>query len=474
MLTDIQLKNFKALKDTGTIEFGHITVLVGPNSSGKSSVIQALLAGRQTARNQTEGALVLADGEDFNLGSFPEVRRRGTGLDLDLHFGVTTVFAPRSVLRTIPSHVWKARGTTLNGFLSAEIAYLTKTRETYVKTIGIAGYRPQDAGRIGDVDLPKANMIGVCVVPGSNRYKWVYKNTDATTTEKRSKRLDSRFFSLPSVVELWYPRRFMSSAEQLPEAAIQHLMAVSIAQAVEQDLKGLRHVGAMRADPRRAYALKGTRPPEVGNRGERAPDIILAETRRKKSRDKLMNPLNAALQKVGISSTIKARIPSGGSAFSLLLEHLTPKISGVNLASVGFGVSQILPILVEAFHAERGSLILLEQPEIHLQPSAQSRIADILLDVAIAGDKRFLVETHSEHFIRRLQVLVAEKRVRAERIKIYFFQPSQDGSDIIELHIGDDGRLDREWPIGFFDEGIRLSMEHLTAIQAPEKKEEQK
>ena len=88
----------------------------------------------------------------------------------------------------------------------------------------------------------------------------------------------------------------------------------------------------------------------------------------------------------------------------------------VDLPDVGFGVSQVLPVLVQCFYAPAGSIIIMEQPEIHLHPSAQSALADVMIDVINSkesGKKRniqLIVETHSEHFLRRLQRRIAEHR----------------------------------------------------------------
>lgn len=466
MLRTFRLRNFKSIKDTGEIQLGGITILVGPNSSGKSSVIQALLAGRQTARIPTEGALVLADDHGFNLGSFPEVARKGVTPQLiTIEFGIETIFHPRFYAPNMPPSLLRARGSTIVAWFQSQIGYLNKTRQTYSRLVSIAADSARRPASVPELDFPKTRITGTSIRPGSNRFKWTTPNPDGTTADITHKNEDSRFFAVPEVYELFRPDRAMLMGnKKYPPAANHYVVAGSIASALEEDLKAIRHVGAMRAVPQRAYALKGTRPQEVGDQGERAPDIILAETRRKKSSIKLMTGLNRALEKVGISTTIRAKIPSGANAFSILLEHMKPRVSGVNLASVGFGVSQILPILVEAIHAEPHSIILLEQPEIHLQPSAQSRIADILTGIATEQRKRFLVETHSEHFIRRLQVLVAQGRIPPSDVRIYYFQPGDDGTTVVPMQVKEDGRLDREWPDGFFDESIRISMDHLTAL----------
>lgn len=93
----------------------------------------------------------------------------------------------------------------------------------------------------------------------------------------------------------------------------------------------------------------------------------------------------------------------------------------VDLPDVGFGISQVLPVLVQCFYAPAGSIILMEQPEIHLHPSAQSALADVMIDVINSRENgadrniQIIIETHSEHFLRRLQRRIAEDFISQEK-----------------------------------------------------------
>lgn len=99
-----------------------------------------------------------------------------------------------------------------------------------------------------------------------------------------------------------------------------------------------------------------------------------------------------------------------------MISSFPPKDGG-DLPDVGFGISQVLPVLVQCFYAPEGSIILIEQPEIHLHPNAQSTLADVMIDVINSKengtdrDIQLVIETHSEHFLRRLQRRIAEDMV---------------------------------------------------------------
>ena len=90
------------------------------------------------------------------------------------------------------------------------------------------------------------------------------------------------------------------------------------------------------------------------------------------------------------------------------------------ITDVGFGVSQILPVLVLCFYAPKGSTIILEQPEIHLHPAVQAGLADVLIDAYKRRDVQIIVESHSEHFLRRLQRRVAEEALPNDDLAVYF------------------------------------------------------
>lgn len=473
MITGIRLENFKALADSKMLQLKPITLLIGPNSSGKSSVLQALLAGRQTARAGVDAALVLSDGEDFELGTFPEVARQAVWPPwLALTFNIEFRASPPST---------EARQLLIAGrrllpdvhrvvcVLRAEFRYLRKVRETIVHSIQ-AEIQLETKGESRSLSILGSRVAAA----RSEKFMWSITEQGQLLPWAEGKtvlRRDRRFFALAGESELLLPG--VASQGGTPGGSSTPL-AISVflrflSKALQHDLMNIRHIGAMRVEPARLYPLKGTRPLDVGRGGQRAPDIIFSATRRKKSRDRLMRGLDSALQEMGISSAILARVPTGANAYVILLDHLKPKLR-VNLAGVGFGVSQILPILVESYHAPPRSLILLEQPEIHLHPHAQSRIADLLADMATEGShrKRFLVETHSEHLVRRLQVLVADPKhpLTRDHVQVYFFNPKEDATTVSALDMDDNGRFVSEWPEGFFDEALKLSVAHLEAIES--------
>ncbi|GAB2792961.1 DUF3696 domain-containing protein [Streptomyces chlorus] len=120
--------------------------------------------------------------------------------------------------------------------------------------------------------------------------------------------------------------------------------------------------------------------------------------------------------------------------------------------NVGFGLTYALPIVVACLTARPGSLVLLENPEAHLHPHGQTRMA-ILAASAAAQGAQLVVETHSDHVLNGVRLAVKQGLLAPERAVLHYFRGDRDGSgvDIVSPHIDRDGRLD-QWPEGFFDE----------------------
>jgi predicted ATPase len=136
-----------------------------------------------------------------------------------------------------------------------------------------------------------------------------------------------------------------------------------------------------------------------------------------------------------------------------VLVKRTGKAAEVLLTDVGFGVSQILPVLVQSYYAAEHSTIIFEQPEIHLHPRVQADLADVFIDAVQCCKVQFIIESHSEHFLRRLQRRVAEENISAQEVALYVCSTEEDHSQIEELNIDEFGNV-TNWPKDFFGDEI--------------------
>jgi predicted ATPase len=155
---------------------------------------------------------------------------------------------------------------------------------------------------------------------------------------------------------------------------------------------------------------------------------------------------------------------------------------GLDITDVGFGVSQILPIIVKGFSAPADSLTLVEQPEAHLHPKMQADLADLFLVMAglacaspdgkgivaasvTTARRRFIIETHSEYLLKRLRLRVAEGKVRPADVAIYFLSKSREGSTVLDKkEMSIDG--DFQWPEEFYATDLQDNIDFLMVKSA--------
>jgi hypothetical protein len=150
-----------------------------------------------------------------------------------------------------------------------------------------------------------------------------------------------------------------------------------------------------------------------------------------------------------------------GAAKRMLFDRGAGSLLG--LTSVGSAVSQVLPVLLTCLLAPEGSVILIEQPEVHLHPRLQQLIADFLLGVSKTG-KQLIVETHSDHLIDRLRLRMAEESDERSResVRVCFFGREDGETSVRSFHFDEYGGVP-DWPKGFFDESINESEKILLA-----------
>jgi hypothetical protein len=227
--------------------------------------------------------------------------------------------------------------------------------------------------------------------------------------------------------------------------------AVDCGRMLDDALESLYPMGPYRRPPQRWYIFTGTSPQDVGYRGDLLPDLLYR-------RPELVQETNGWLDKLEIGYQIKVQ-SVGERSRDLFEVRLSDKRRGrdvdVALSDVGFGVSQILPFIVQSLAGERQT-ITIEQPEIHIHPRLQADLGD-LLAVAMQAPRlhRFIIETHSEHLILRMQRLVRDGRLQPDDVSIIYVSRGLDGSRAQRLRLDDRGDFLDDWPGGFFPERLR-------------------
>jgi len=213
----------------------------------------------------------------------------------------------------------------------------------------------------------------------------------------------------------------------------------------------------------RVDARFSRRPNDVGLFGEHIIPV-LAHIQDDDEYAEAMQKIHFWLQKFGLTKSV-AKIVEGKDlpGYSLRVKNQKTRVQS-NIIDVGFGVNQLVPVVVQCFYAPKGSLIMMEQPEAHLHPKSQADVADFLIDVVSYGNK-VMVETHSEHLLLRLQRRIAEKKISPEVVNFWYFEQTHEGTKPLSMKINENGYFAKPIPEGFFEEGFQEAIAHLRALQ---------
>jgi hypothetical protein len=214
-------------------------------------------------------------------------------------------------------------------------------------------------------------------------------------------------------------------------------------------------VGPMRARAERTTFVGQGDADYIGPAGEHMAAILHA-------RPELVGQVNQWCERLGLGYRVRMLDPvssdivhTAGEFAVLALEDVRqdPPVL-VSSRSVGYGIGQLLPIIVQSLIA-RDALVLIEQPEVHLHPRLQSATGDLLVETVTTGRAQVLVETHSEHLVLRLLRRVREGALRADDLALLYVDLDDRGAAFVRrLAVDDDGDLVDGWPGGFFDERL--------------------
>ncbi|CAM3785158.1 AAA family ATPase [Smaragdicoccus niigatensis] len=415
--------NFKAF-ELAQPAFAPITLLFGENSSGKSSVFHVI----QLLKQSWETGTLRFEGPSASFGSYGNAVH-SHNLDRPIVVGVGWGGADSGWSRFVMLNAF-------NGHSSKS------TDDTH----------PVD--RIQCVTAGRHIALDATPNTGDLSARWWYvypleKGERASTSRIT---FPSDYYGFP---KLSRPQPAPSShALSVPD----HVLATEIRKTFEEAtdaFKSIQHIG-----PTRAVPLREATEWEADQR-DSTPDYLL----RLSSNSDLVVDVNEWLLKFEIPYAIEVE-HSGRPTdpdVRLRVRRIGAGSERVHLRDVGFGVSQLLPIIVILL-GSREKTILIEEPEAHVHPRLQSVLGDLFVTSEQDYGNVLLVETHSEPILLRLQRRIAEQRIGPDEVAVHHVTRQGEASQIETVAIRDNGQLDYQWPGGFFDN----RMEDLVAILNPE------
>ncbi len=460
MLKKLRIKNFKGWQDTSEIRMAPISLFFGANSSGKSSIGQFLMMLKQTAESQ-DRKVVFHPGSmntAVQLGSYKEMiyqRDVENKIEFEYEWSLATELKFKDALS---SKSYQAKNIEfkakigVNDSLSQKVIVeslqyeLDKDEEQLLSISMERIDAKKDQYRIKSEKYQLKRNPGRVWYPGA----------------------PVRFYGFPDEVVAYY-----QNAEFVQQLNLQH----------ENLFKSVFYLGPLRTKTDRLYSWSGLTPASVGYSGENTIAAILASSGRKisfgykKANKPLERIVAESLKRMGLIEEFKVSSISEQRQDYEVKLRTKGSNDWVDLPDVGFGISQVLPVLVQCFYAPANSIIIMEQPEIHLHPSAQSALADVMIDVINSRENgkdrniQLIIETHSEHFLRRLQRRIAESTVSQEKVSAYFANTTKRPSKLEPLEIDIFGNI-QNWPESFFgDEMGDITAQAKAAIK---KRKEQK
>ena len=442
MLTKLRIKNFKCFEDTGEMELRPLTVFVGPNSSGKSSIMQFLLALRQTVEIPDIQTAFAPDGSWVKLGSYPDfIFRHEWQRELEVMLEFTEHLITPTLL-----------GKRGKFHLKVRWRYNKKTTQIQLEESELV---------FNDGEFTRL------VARKVRGYEAILKWEDGK--EWRHEGLPIHFHDF---YEFTFARggKGKGRPTKLSKRLPRHLEVSVMGLIIIEKLRRLFYLGPLREYPQRSYIISGQAPSDMGVRGERSAEVLWFASRTKRQRQQMLESTNRWVKEFGIAREVKLQRLGKSNQYQVLFVDAATDLP-VNIADVGFGASQLLPIIVQGFYAQPGSVLLIEQPEIHLHPKAQATLGDLLMEVVKGGDRQIIVETHSEHLLARIQRRIAEQRFSHEQVAIYYFEPTPDGTKIHRIELDEYGQLAEPIPEGFFEEGLEEALAHMKAVGERKAKE---
>jgi len=432
-LQKLTIAGYKSIVKPTMIEFGALTVLAGVNSGGKSSLIQPLLLLKQTIEATHDPGPLKIDG--------PNVRFS----ELQQFFSMPSVLRPRSLsfnlgfLRRAESFEFKASGRTLN-LSNNTISIDGKTITLSGGTIAfeqLVQLAPPSVQSYADEDLgPEYKALQFQIAQS----RFIFSPKIDASKKKQ-------FWHL-GIVE-W--RRLFSHIDFYDTRM------------TSDWVRNLTHVPGLRGVPARGYAVSGVGDSFPGRFEDYTASVI---KRWQDDGDARVGAVGAALEALGLTWKVSAENIDAATV-DIKIGRLPKSAQGgakdlVSIADVGFGVSQVMPVVVALFAAQPGQAVYIEQPEIHLHPRAQMALAGLLVDAA-NRDVQVIVETHSALLLTSLQTLIAQQKIAAADVKLHWVSRDASGSSVVTTAELDADGAYGDWPVDFDETADAATTNYLNA-----------
>jgi predicted ATPase len=419
-LVGLSVEGFKSISARKHLELRGLNVLAGANSAGKSSFAQPLLLLKQTIEASYDPGPLLIDGPNVKFSElrqiFSTIKGRGErfvvgiqtddGRALEASFGIED----KKLVLVENKHSWISEGKT------NEVRLTEKMELNHLRSIA------QGNGFLKSLAFADA---------------------------------------MPSIV-----RRgpFLRPQFRLKDSMFE--IPASPVDGVGTEIgRNIIHVPGLRGNPERSYKKTAVEAHFPGTLDSYVASII---TVWQDTKDPRLDALGKQLAELGLTWKVTSQ-KLDDTRVELRVGRLPKPLQGgakdlVSIADVGFGVSQVLPVLVGLLVAEKDQIVYVEQPETHLHPKAQRALAQVFAS-AVSRGVTVIVETHSLIFVRSIQTLVANDQLSKEEVRLHWVTRNSRGETQVATSALDETGAYGDWPQDFEETGHSVDLEYLEAAE---------
>lgn len=414
-ITKISVRGYKSIYEECSIEVRPLTILAGANSSGKSSMMQPLLLLKQTLEAPYDPGPLKIDGPNVRFTSFGQL-----------------------------------------------FSHIDENKSSDIWSIGIEINRDWELVNRFKLNPDKGIDIWEMLVDDKEeKIRFAYELSSKEKLALMPEELRQMFSS--DRLKIFRDRCFLNVGIGNKYHSKINISRGSI-DIVDRYIRSSIHVPGWRGNPAPTYKTTAIGSHFPGHFQDYVASVV---KHWQETKDKRLDELEKALETLGLTWKVDAkkiddtqvelrvgRLPNSGQTTDT-----------INIADVGFGVSQVLPVLVALIFAEPEQLVYLEQPELHLHPRAQAGLAQILVDAADRGVV-VIAETHSELLLLAVQSLVAEGKLSPDKVKLHWFTRGEDGVTEVSSADLDEAGAFGDWPEDFDDVSLKLENRYLSAAES--------
>lgn len=509
MIEQINLKHYKAFDDV-TIPIRPLTILLGANSVGKSTITQMLMLLHQTAeeRGSSYASALKIYGQYVNIGAFENLFKQK---DTEKPFCLNLVFKSSSLgkeIRGLKSkfvedfkdlcryfplkNLWVLQDESVDNkknfsaFVSKffdlinkkgadqfkpHIEYLLQqklgipkkevrqvTHNNIMNTYGMLDYLEKntedDIFKLSyDISLNKdktklyIDKVTFYIGEGKQLIS-LFKNKQMLNIESDIVTIKSEDYAIISQSFVNNKTIFDCITEEIDNTDSTTALSFALCKLLRRIMNQvteclseykINYVSPLRAHPKRYYMLdkaKMTISLDTLD-GDAITEVLKENT-------EVKNNVNNWLSKFGFEVNVEE--------FKEVVHHLNVTQNNLNLdiTDVGFGISQVLPIIIQGFLSMENSITIIEQPEIHLHPIMQADLGDLFIDIVTSSKKKLLIETHSEYLLKRIRRRISEGKISSDMVSICLFHAKTEEKEawVETLDIGEKGNF--KWPEEFY------------------------